>query len=109
MTDIYACSGKPLRRDCRHDGALAAIPGLSSQFGQMRLRNRGRGSRPTPETGDEHRNDADQKDAVEGSSAADGGDRRAQALHLSEIEQIRSEQRAQAAADVSERRRMLAR
>ena len=51
----------------------------------------------------EHGHDASQKNPVESSSAADRGNRRTQTSQLVEIEQIRPDQRAEAAADVSQR------
>ena len=55
------------------------------------------------EARDQHRQDADQEDAVEGSGPADRCHRGAEALHLVEIEEVGADQGAEAAADISER------
>ena len=47
--------------------------------------------------------DSRQKDAVEGSGAANRGDRRAEILYLVQVEQIGADQRAEASTDIGQR------
>ena len=49
------------------------------------------------------------KTSIKRPGTADRGDRRAYPLHLAEIEEVRADQGAHAAADVSQRRRIPAR
>jgi hypothetical protein len=58
--------------------------------------------------GNQHRDDPNQENASESSSSADRGHRSAQATDAAKIEQVRPDQRAQAAPNISERRRLLA-
>ena len=56
------------------------------------------------EAGQQDGEDAGEKDPVERSSAADRGDRRAEARDFIEVGEIGADQRAHAAGDISERR-----
>jgi hypothetical protein len=59
--------------------------------------------------GEQHGEDAGEKNAVERSGAADRGDRRAKSAHFVEIGEVGADQRAEAAGDIGKRRRLLAR
>src|ERR1700733_10292436 len=66
-------------------------------------------ARPGIEIGDEHGENAGEKNTVEGAGAADRSDRRAEPADLVEIGQIGADQRAEAAGDISEWRSVAAR
>jgi hypothetical protein len=61
------------------------------------------------DAGKQDRQDSGQKDPIESPGSADRDDRRAQPLHLVEVEEVGTDQRAETAADVSKRRRLTAR
>jgi len=63
---------------------------------------------PRVKASEQHGKNAGQKYAVKSASAADRSDRRAQATHLVEIGKISTDQRAEAASDIGQRRRVLA-
>ena len=65
-----------------------------------------RADRRAKDAGEQDRQDAGKKDSVKRPGTADLGDRRPQPLHLAEIEEIRADQGAHGAADVSQRPRV---
>jgi hypothetical protein len=78
-----ACRSSELRRRVRSTS--------SSMVGSFQSRPVVRALRCSENTGDQHRQDAGQKDTVEGSGPADRSDRRPQALHLFQVEKIGSD------------------
>src|SRR3954463_13111442 len=82
---------------------------VSWEAGRLRLRKRGGAPALPGEACNEHGHNAGQKDSVESAGASDGGDRRTQSLQLIEIEEVSADERAEAAADVGQRRRIPAR
>src|SRR3954471_16071224 len=81
-------------RATRHSVAIAPI-----SPGRPGLRGRG-------DARDQNRENPGQEYSVEGSGAADRGDRRAKAADLVQVEQIGADQGSHRAADIGERRRI---
>src|SRR3977135_4668143 len=74
------------------------------ELGRLRLRKRVDALALAGRACNEHGHNAGKKTSVESSAPADGCDRRTQTLQLIEIKQIGPDERAEAAADVSQRR-----
>ena len=58
------------------------------------------------QAGEQHRENAGQKYAVERAGAANGGDRRAEPADAADVAEVGADQRTEAAGDVGERRRL---
>ena len=99
----------------QHPPLKKPATGRKADFPGARIRSRRDARRPDrraaprvvargEDAGEQHRQNPGQKDAVEGAGTADRGDRRAQPLHLADIEQVGSDQATEGARDISERR-----
>src|SRR5262245_55345285 len=86
-------------------GTANGVEGMQLECTMWRRLERGGRppSRPWRQARQQHRDDAGEEDAVERTGAADRRDGGAQAAHSVEIEQVSTDQRAEAAAGIGHR------